>query len=81
MNKKQNTEKTGSIRYFFVAYSYKDYHNSGVGNMKVVSETYPKISELTKTAAKSVNGNEENVVIINIFEFRTRKDYESFWDE
>lgn len=67
MNKKQTKKKT---RYFYISYAYAN----GVGSMHSVKGDgkFPSLKSIKKTSS------ETTLVVTNIFEFKSKSDYQDF---
>lgn len=60
------------MRYFFVSYA----HPEGFGNLCITGNMFPAQQYIRDQISQQMNTNQ--IIVISIFEFRNREDYEAF---
>lgn len=60
------------MRYFFVSYA----HPEGFGNLCITGNRFPAQQYIRDQISQQMNTNQ--IIVISVFEFRNREDYEAF---
>jgi hypothetical protein len=60
------------MRYFFVSYA----HPEGFGNLCITGNQFPAQQYIREQVSQQMNTNQ--IIVISIYEFRNREDYEAF---
>lgn len=63
------------MRYFLISFNLKNI--ASVGNLLIEEETFPSTSQINKVVQSYHSINEE-VIILNIFEFKNKQDFQDF---
>jgi hypothetical protein len=66
------------MRYFLITFSIHNVHS--VGNLLLSNDKFPSYSMISQTISEE-RGRATDVVIENIFEFRTEQDYKDYKGE
>lgn len=69
--------KTNDMRYFLISYSFED----SFGNLFVESNKFPSKKELILHLKEKGKLTKGNIVIQNIFEFKSKEDYQKFTED
>jgi hypothetical protein len=60
------------MRYFFVSYA----HPEGFGNLCITGNRFPAQQYIRDQISQQMNTTQ--IIVISVFEFRNREDYEAF---
>lgn len=64
------------MRYFFISFISERKNIPGNGNATYLSKTFPSLNHLSKYITKDTGA--DIIIVTNIFEFKSKEDYNSF---